>query len=380
MAEVLSGRERQPRHYRARKDFFNELSDKELIKRYRLNRAGILHVTDLVRTSVQNGTRRSQALTAEMKIIITLNFLATGTMQHCSCDDLGVSQSTISRAIAETLDALSDSVLLRQYIKFPVTAAQVERKKGEFQPIAHFPGVIGVIDCVHIRISALKQQDASFLNSKGYYSINMQFIFDANCRIINVLAKWPGSVHDSRIFNESGVKKLFDRDMVPAGCHLLGDADYPCHQCLLTPYTRPQPGPQGNYNRAHKKIWSVTERGIDQLRRRFRVLRQEIRLEPVLKVCKVVEVCALLHNICMDMGIGMPAEDHDNISAAADDDDDEEEEEEDDDEEEEEEEGGVDPGDALPPVPEAHLEDLQYRDGFCNLYFKRSCLIGIKVL
>lgn len=111
-------------------------------------------------------------------------------------------------------------------------------------------------------------------------------------------------------------------------------------------------------NRAHKKTRSVVERGIGQLKRRFHVLHGEIRLEPPLKVCKVVEVCALLHNICKNMNIQMPPEDHD--AAAG---------------EYEIEVDDVAPdGDAnlpLPHVPGRQLhEGRQYRDHFCNLYFK----------
>jgi len=53
------------------------------------------------------------------------------------------------------------------------------------------------------------------------------------------------------------------------------------------------------------------ERGIGQLKRRFHVLHGEIRLEPPLKVCKIIEVCALLHNICKERNIHGPVDDGD---------------------------------------------------------------------
>lgn len=125
----------------------------------------------------------------------------------------------------------------------------VERKKAEFLPIAQFPGIIGVIDCTHVRIVAPKQEEAAYVNRKRYHSINVRVIFDAHYRIIDVIAKWPGSVHDARIFNESAGRQLFERGIVPAGSHLLGDSGHPSRRYLLTPYLRPQPGPQSDYNR-----------------------------------------------------------------------------------------------------------------------------------
>ena len=240
---------RRPRNFRARRDVLEELSDEELIKRYRLDRAGILFVTDLVRESLEADTKRSNALSAELKIIITLRFLATGKMQLCSSDDLGVSQPTVSRVVNDTIYALSRPAILLRFIKFLPSVATAERRKAEFWQIAQFPGVIGVIDCSHIPIMAPKEEEMVFVNRKHFHSLNVQFIFDANYKILNVLAKWPGSVHDARILNESGIKRLFDSGMVPPGCHLLGDSGYGSQRWLLTPYHRPLPGPQSRYNR-----------------------------------------------------------------------------------------------------------------------------------
>ncbi|KAJ8400142.1 hypothetical protein AAFF_G00398360 [Aldrovandia affinis] len=74
---------------------------------------------------------------------------------------------------------------------------------------------------------------------------------------------------------------------------------------LLTPYIHPQPGPQSNYNRAHKRTRCVVERGIGQLKRRFHVLHGEIRLTPE-KASRVISVCAILHNLCKQRNIPQP--------------------------------------------------------------------------
>ncbi|KAK3886538.1 hypothetical protein Pcinc_009319 [Petrolisthes cinctipes] len=254
-------RQRRPRRFRERKDVLHDLDDGELIKRYRLDRAGIIFVTDLVRGPLTNPTGRNQVLTPEMKIIVLLRYLATGKMQLCSMDDLGPSQQTVSQVITETLMALSSNAILTQFITFPITPHETQRKIVDFQQIAGFPGVIGAIDGTHVRISAPSE------------------------------------------FEGEG--------MVSDGCHLLGDSGYPSKKWLLTPYLRPQPGPQSNYNRAHKITRSVVERGIGQLKRRFHVLHGEIRVQPPSKVCQIIKVCAMLHNICKDRNIYIPAAEDD---------------------------------------------------------------------
>lgn len=54
-----------------------------------------------------------------------------------------------------------------------------------------------------------------FRNRKGYFSINTQIVTDANLKISNIVARWPGSAHDSTIFNNCRLKEEFDNNMYP---------------------------------------------------------------------------------------------------------------------------------------------------------------------
>ena len=76
MADCHQARERLMRTYNPRKDILNTLSDSELVKRYRLDQAGVLYVTDLVREVLRRPTSRSHALTPEMIVLLTLPCLA----------------------------------------------------------------------------------------------------------------------------------------------------------------------------------------------------------------------------------------------------------------------------------------------------------------
>lgn len=42
-----------------------------------------------------------------------------------------------------------------------------------------------------------------YRNRKGYFSINVQAVCDAELKLLNVVARWPGSAHDATIFNNS---------------------------------------------------------------------------------------------------------------------------------------------------------------------------------
>ena len=52
----------------------------------------------------------------------------------------------------------------------------------------HFPGVVGAIDGTRIRIVAPKEYEEEHVNRKNYHSINTQIVFDANYKILDVVA------------------------------------------------------------------------------------------------------------------------------------------------------------------------------------------------
>ena len=106
-----------------------------------------------------------------------------------------------------------------------------------------------LVPLTHIQIIAPHIDENEFVNRHHYHSINVQVVFDANSRLLDVNAKWPGSTHDARIFNESGLKMIFEGNHIPVHTHLLGDSGYPSRRYRLTPFLRPQPGAHTNYNR-----------------------------------------------------------------------------------------------------------------------------------
>jgi hypothetical protein len=111
---------------------------------------------------------------------------------------------------------------------------------------------------------------------------------------MDVVAAWPGSVHDSRIFRNS---PLFNR--LATGTLngiLLGDNGYAIFPFLLTPYLRPNNKLQNYYNLTHKKTRNVVERAFGQLKKRFHCLGSIVRVR-LDRTCSVIIACFILHNL-----------------------------------------------------------------------------------
>jgi nuclease HARBI1 len=96
-------------------------------------------------------------------------------------------------------------------IKLPSTTEEIQSAKNKFFSIAQFPGVIGCIDCTHIRIQS-SGGDYSEIdrNRKGYFSINVQTVGGADLKIQSIDARWGGSIHDQTIFDNSFLKVILN--------------------------------------------------------------------------------------------------------------------------------------------------------------------------
>ena len=105
------------------------------------------------------------------------------------------------------------------------------------------PNIFGLIDSTQIRIIGPSTNEDHYINRKGFHSINTQIVCDHKNVITNVSAKWPGSVHDSTVLQNSSlwdhyVRPRADGQRAAMGL-LLGDSGYPCKNWLLTPYKVP---------------------------------------------------------------------------------------------------------------------------------------------
>lgn len=73
------------------------------------------------------------------------------------------------------------------FISWP-SHEQAQTIMNKFKENSRFPNVIGAIDGTHIRIEALTQNAADYINRKGYHSIQLQVFKTIKIFIIVILA------------------------------------------------------------------------------------------------------------------------------------------------------------------------------------------------
>lgn len=134
-----------------------------------------------------------------------------------------------------------------------------------------------------------------YRNRKGYFSINVQVVCNADLKIIDIVARWYGSTHDTTIFNNSRLRASFEAGKFNNGL-LLGDAGYPVKSYLMTPLDNPESREEHLYNEAHIRTRNTVERLFGVWKRRFPILALGMRMQ-VDKVLAIIVATAVLHNI-----------------------------------------------------------------------------------
>jgi hypothetical protein len=267
-------------------------------RRYRMSRESFYELILLLGHQLQNLSERGNPISPEKQVLVELRFFATGSFQAITGDSIGISQQSVSRIIANISKLIAG--LYDQFIIFPTNQNSKSIMNGFYRLLIgenntrSFPGVIGAIDCTHVEVLAPGAPNREvFRNRKGRISINVQVVCDADLIFTNVVVRWPGSVHDSRIFSNSEIcARLINREV---DGWLLGDAGYGCKPYLMTPIPEPKTRGERAYNYAHIRSRNVIERAFGVIKRRFACLSGVLR-QDLANALSTITACFVLHN------------------------------------------------------------------------------------
>ncbi|KAJ3665363.1 hypothetical protein Zmor_000860 [Zophobas morio] len=294
------------RHVRPRKDPFEEYSDREFRNRYRLTKDAVHFVIDLVRGDLEHLSDQALNISPALQVLVTLRYFAKGCYQTELGDLHGISQPSVSRIVHRVSRAIAG--VLPRFVHWP---QDIERVKQDFYDVAHFPNIVGCVDCTHIKI---KNPDGSrpllYCNRKGFYSVNVQVVCDATSRITHIVARWRGSVHDSRIWNNCTLKDDFEHGRKTG--ILLGDSGYACTPYMLTPLLNTHNAAEEAYNRAHKATRVTVECCFGRWKSMFRALQNNMQVSlDTAKAC--ISAIAVLYNIKLSYDDNFECDDNEDI-------------------------------------------------------------------
>ena len=247
------------------------------------------------------------------QIVIFLWFIGhqTASFQDIS-DRFNISLSSLEKIIQKISVYLSNRA--PQVICWP-NDEEKERSEEDFRTNG-FPNIIGAIDGSHIKIDKPEEDPDSYRGRNKFYSIHIQAVCDRNCKILDVLIGYPGSVHDSRVFRNSTLSQTLAEKC--GQYHILGDSGYPLMPNLLTPFRdRGQlTNIQSNYNVQLSKNRYVIEHCFGILKQKFRQL-YHCKLRKVESIVHLIRAACVLHNLALEDDFNVEEEEDQEAGAAA---------------------------------------------------------------
>lgn len=192
----------------------------------------------------------------------------------------------------------------------PNSPEEWKKIANEFETRWNFPQCIGSIDGKHVAILKPIGSGSEYYNYKGFYSIVLLALVDANYNFLYVNVGCQGRISDGGVFSNTEFRKRMKSDNLhlPRDRPLPGrtknvpfvfvtDDAFPLERHLLKPYVGPQnkDSKERKYNYRLSRARITVENAFGILSARFRILRTTIQLEPE-KAKTIIITCVLLHN------------------------------------------------------------------------------------
>ncbi|KAB0790347.1 hypothetical protein PPYR_15286 [Photinus pyralis] len=260
---------------------------------------------ELVKPKLLKRSRRP-ALPPEMRLAMTLKYLAHGGSFVNLCFEFRVGHSTASKTIRETCEAIWE-VLHTEYFKRSTDQDWLNISE-EFWTRWNFPNTLGAIDGKHVAVQCPTNSGSLYYNYKKYYSIVLLACCDADYKFTWVDIGAYGSENDAGIFKRSQIK--IDMETVSSSLpegelngssakvpyYFVGDEAFPLNHYLLRPY--PGSGLTNErliFNYRLSRARRTIENSFGILASRWRVYRQPL-LCSVETSEAIIKATVCLHN------------------------------------------------------------------------------------
>ncbi|KYQ52449.1 Putative nuclease HARBI1 [Trachymyrmex zeteki] len=253
------------RYIRDANNLFEFYEESEFKRRFRFCKESVLYgILPKIEEHLMKINNRGLPIPPAIQLLVCLRFYASASFQMVVGDTVLLSQSIVSRIIFRVSALLAS--LIKEIIQIPTTQERRNENHQLFRVLGYgngaigLPGIDGAIDCTHIRLTHTRfhRLDEVYRNRKGYFSLNVQTIVGPRMEFLDIVPEYPGSQHDSRIFQNSRIYMQYMEGKLNG--NLVGDSGYPVLPFLLTPLGNPQTDEELMYNTIHGRTRQIVER------------------------------------------------------------------------------------------------------------------------
>ena len=254
-------------------------------------------------------TNMRSPVSVQKQVALTLYYLSDEGRLRKVSNAFGLSRACVSITVRRVTRAIS-TFLGPQYISLPLTEDDVKEKVTNFYNAFGIPQCLGAIDGTHIEIKQPSANSSDYINRKSRFTLNVQACCDYRYCFMDVVVKWPGCVHDARVFANSNLNNMLKSEKIPP-CRrhildgedpipvfLLGDPAYPLMPYLMKEYANGGSTPQEQYfGYSLCSGRNVIECSFGRLKARFGALKRPMDIN-IYDLPFVIYACFVLHNYC----------------------------------------------------------------------------------
>ena len=231
-AEALA---QAPRVRRERANPFEVLTDAEFKRHFRFSKNTVVDIVNMLEPDLVQDPR-GEPLTPTQQVCAALCHFGGGHYQRITGLGSGVSQFAARAALIRVTDALI--ARKAQFISMPdiqemeETSQKMLERFGLPRFAMAVDGMMARFEEAPRKLPAGKHQQQYWCR-KQFFAINCQVIANEK-RILDLDISWPGSTHDSRIWNRSQAKAYLERQR---RFLVAGDSGYPISEVLIKPFS-----------------------------------------------------------------------------------------------------------------------------------------------
>lgn len=193
-----------------------------------------------------------KALEPGLRLALTLRYLATGDSYMSLQYNFRVSNNAISAIVPETCEAII-AELQEDVLTCPTTPDEWKKVSEGFATRWNFHNTVGAIDGKHIALHCPAKSGSLYYNYKGFYSIILMALVDADYKFLYIDIGANGRCSDGGVFEDCTLRTALEdgtvgfpppeplpNDEEPLSFAIVGDDAFPMRPWLMKPY--PQRG------------------------------------------------------------------------------------------------------------------------------------------
>ena len=267
----------------------------------------ILHRIEGRITKAANNFRKP--LSAGIKLAITLRYLASGDNYHSLMYGFRVAHNTISKVIIQVCEAII-AEYAEEMVPCPTTAEQWKEVSKVFSNRWNFHHCLGALDGKHIKMRCPKGGGSLYYNYKGFHSVILMALVDADYKFLWVDVGSNGCAGDAQVFNCGQLREAIeteslnfpppeplpndDKDMP---YFIIGDDAFALKKWMMKPFSlKNMTRPQRIFNYRLSRARRIVENAFGILAHRFRCLLTTMQQKPK-NVATIALTCVVLHNL-----------------------------------------------------------------------------------